>query len=87
MNASISTVGVLLGTVFEQEAEMGELTLVIVVGKMIAVLIVEYFAETVAGGYIFNSMVNIHNIGISHVTFARKITWTFLWSGDTVLTS
>ena len=85
MSTSISTVGVVLGTVVEQEAEMGELTLVIVVGKMVAVLAVEYFTETVAGGHIFNRMLNIHKIGVSHGAFTREITWTFLWSGDTVL--
>ena len=85
MSTSISTVGVVRGTVVEQEAEMGELTLVIVVGKMVAVLIVEYLTETVAGGHIFNRMLNIHKIGISHVAFTREITWTFLWSRDTIL--
>ena len=85
MSTSISTVGVVRGTVVEQEAEMGELTLVIVVGKMVAVLVVEYLTETVTGGRIFNRMMNIHEIGISHVAFTREITWTFFRSGDTVL--
>ena len=85
MNASISTISVVPCTVIEQEAEMRELTLLIVVGKMVAVLIVEYFTKTMAGGHIFNRMLNIHKIGISHVAFTREITWTFLWSGDTVL--
>ena len=85
MNTSISTVGVVRGTVVEQEAEMGEVTFVIVVGKMVAVLVVEYLTETVAGGNIFNRMLNIHKIGVSHVEFSREITWTFLWSRDTVL--
>ena len=85
MSTSISTVGVVRGTVVEQEAEMGELTLVIVVGKMVAVLVVEYLTETVAGGHIFNRMLNIHKIGLTHVAFTREITWTFFRSGDTVL--
>ena len=85
MSTSIGTVGVVLGTVVEQEAEMGELTLVIVVGEMVAVLVVEYLTETVAGGHIFNRMLNIHKIGCSHFALTREIAWTFLWSGDTVL--
>ena len=85
MSTSISTVGVVRGTVVEQEAEMGELTLVIVVGKMVAVLVVEYLTETVAAGNIVNRMLDIDKIGVSHLAFTGEITWTFLRSGDTVL--
>ena len=85
MSTSIGTVGVVLGTVVEQEAEMGELTLVIVVGKMVAVLVVEYLTETVAAGNIVNRMLDIDKIGVSHLAFTGEITWTFLRSGDTVL--
>ena len=80
MNTFIITIGVVRGTVIEHETEFGELTLFIVVGKMFAALVFKYFAETVAGGHIFNRMLNIHKIGGSHVAFTREITWAFLWS-------
>ena len=85
MSTSIGTGGVVRGTVVEQEAEMGQHALVIVVGEMVAVLVVEYLTESVAGGNIFNRMVNIHKIGTSHFAFSRGKKWTFLRCGYTIL--
>ena len=79
------TIRVVLSTIIVQEAQVGEFTLTVEVGKIFAVLSIKYRTEIVAGGYIINMVMDIHKIGTVHVTFSMEITWAFLWSRNTVL--